>query len=205
MTTDLTVTITLLFKSVTWDGALVFWCAESRGGGLGAGTVQAARSGRRAGARGRDAAAAAGAGAVQCLRGDDPPPGAGEGTAASSPGVCHAHHALPRHAPPSRHPGPTAGVPLPAAEPGGHAWQQQLPARSARGEHRPTDLRPLTQAGIAGQPREQQWVPSCSRGFTHWAELLLQFLFFLLTGFLHKAKASKIVAKTSNHKKTTKS
>lgn len=83
-------------------------CAESRGGDLGTGAVQAASAGCREGARGRDAAETAGTGAVQCLWGDDPPPGAGEGTSASTPGVCQTCSTFPWCPAHSRHTGPLA-------------------------------------------------------------------------------------------------
>ncbi|KAG7234259.1 hypothetical protein INR49_003320 [Caranx melampygus] len=101
-------------------------CFASKSGGRspGAGAVQAASAGRRAGARRGDAAAAAGAGAVQCLRGDDPPPGAGEGAPARAPRV--ATPAMPSPTcpsfPASRGPG---GLPHRSTQPGGPLqWHQ---------------------------------------------------------------------------------
>lgn len=138
-------------------------CSESGGGCLGAGAVQAASAGRGAGARGRDAAAAAGAGTVQCLWGDDPPPGAGKGTPARTPGVRHTCQAFCWHAPPSRYPGPLAGPPHRPTEPRGPIRQQQPPTQLPSCNHRrtcnqPAHLRPVAQARVSGQPREQQWV-----------------------------------------------
>lgn len=139
----------------------VFW-SESGGWSLGAGAVQAASAGCWAGARGWDAAPAAGAGAVQCLRGDDPPPGAGERTPARAPGVCHPHLAFPWHAPHSRYPGSPDCLPHSPAESRGpvqHKPPIQSPSSNHRHTcHRPAKLRPVAQAWVSGQPREQQWV-----------------------------------------------
>lgn len=130
-------------------------CSESRRRGLGAGAVQAASTGRGAGACGRDAAAAAGAGTVQCLRGDDPPPGAGEGAPASAPRVQHTRHAFPWCTPHPGHPGPDTGLAQHPAESGRHVWRHQLPIQPPSCKHRPAKLRPVAQTGVHAQPREQ--------------------------------------------------